>query len=238
MHKINFKELILFENEDYIIINKPSGISTLDDRNEENYNIKVLAKNYWEDAQVCHRLDKETSGALAIAKNQAAYRSLAIQFEKREVQKIYHAVVDGVYNFQEKTVKLPILPLKKGIVCIDREKGKEAETLFNTLKAYRQHTLVECAPYTGRMHQIRIHLSVIKAPISGDEQYGGKPVFLSKIKRKFNLKKGSEEQPLMKRVALHAHSIGFKLLNGEEKKVTAPYPKDLTVLIKQLEKNI
>ena len=237
MKQPNFKDLIIFENEDYIVINKPPHVATLDERQADNsLSILRMAKEYSEDAQVAHRLDKETSGILAIAKNPEAYRHLAMQFEHREVTKRYHAVAGGVHDLDGISVYLPILQLRDGIVKIDREKGKIAETIFNTLRAYRQHTLVECMPITGRMHQIRIHLTCVKAPIVADEMYGGQPIYLSTLKKRFNLKKDTEEQPLIKRVALHAHSLTFRLLNGEEIKVEAPYPKDFDVLVKQLEK--
>lgn len=238
MKPLDFKDLIIFENEDYIVINKPPYIASLDERQADNsQSILRMAKGYSEDAQLCHRLDKETSGVLAIAKNPEAYRHLSMQFEHRETVKRYHAVVNGVHNFQGESVYLPILALPKdGVVKIDRTKGKEAETLFFTLKAYRQYTIVECLPITGRMHQIRVHLMCLKAPIVSDPTYGGKPVYLSGLKRNFNLKKDTDEQPLMKRVALHAYSLTFQLLNGEEVKIEAPYPKDFEVLVKQLEK--
>jgi 23S rRNA pseudouridine955/2504/2580 synthase len=236
--KINFKDIILFENDDYIVVNKPHSVSTLDERNADNPNsILRLAKEYSDDAQVAHRLDKETSGAIAIAKNPEAYRHLAMQFEHREVKKRYHAVVEGVHNFEDISVYLPILPLKDGMVKIDRQLGKIAETIFNSLRVYKSHTLVECQPITGRMHQIRIHLTCLKAPIVSDELYGGSMLYLSTLKKKFNLKNDTEEQPLIKRVALHAFSLTFALLDGSPITIEAPYPKDLEVLVKQLEKN-
>lgn len=232
-----FKDLIIFENEDYIVVNKPPYVSSLDERTNAQ-NIKKMAKEYWEDAQICHRLDKETSGALAIAKNPEAYRHLAIQFEDRQVKKIYHAVVDGVQDFEDVNVYLPIYAQNNGIVKIDRVNGKLAETFFTTIKAYKKHTLVKCMPITGRMHQIRIHLACLKAPIVCDETYGGKPIYLSELKKKgFNLKQNTEEQPLIKRVALHAYSLTFTLLDGEPLEVIASYPKDFDVLVKQLEKH-
>jgi 23S rRNA pseudouridine955/2504/2580 synthase len=236
--KIKFEDLILFENDDYIVVNKPPYIATLDERNADNpFSLLRLARQYTEDAQVAHRLDKETSGALAIAKHPEAYRHLAMQFEHREVTKRYHAVVNGVHDFDSISVYLPILALPRdGVVRIDRQKGKEAETIFNTIKAYRQHTLVECIPISGRMHQIRIHLVCLKAPIVADETYGGKNAYLSQLKRNFNLKKDTDEQSMMKRVALHAHSLTFNLLDGERIRIEAPYPKDLEVFIKLLEK--
>lgn len=237
MPAIQFKDLMLFENEDYILINKPPHISSLDERTGEGTSILKLAREYFPDVQVGHRLDKETSGVLAIAKNPEAYRSLSIQFEKRQVIKIYHAVVGGIHIFDNQRVTLPILPLTNGAVKIDRQKGKEAETIFNTIRFFQKHTLVECKPITGRMHQIRIHLSTLKAPIVCDPQYGGDYVYLSSVKKKFNLKKDTEELPLIQRVALHAYSLTFSLMDEKTITVEAPYPKDFDVLVKQLDKN-
>jgi 23S rRNA pseudouridine955/2504/2580 synthase len=236
--RLNFKDLIIFENDDYILINKPPHIASLDERQADNsQSILRLAKEYADDAQLCHRLDKETSGVLAIAKNPAAYRHLSMQFEHRQVEKRYHAVVNGTHDLEMISVYLPIAIKRDGtMVAIDRQKGKEADTIFNTMKVYRNHTLVECMPITGRMHQIRIHLVCLKAPIVCDPTYGGEMIYLSDIKRKFNLKKETEEQPLIKRVALHAHSLTFRLLNQEIIKIEAPYPKDFEVLVKQLDK--
>ncbi len=235
--ELTFKELIVFENADYIVVNKPPYVATLDERAGDTTSILRMAKAYYADAQVCHRLDKETSGILAIAKNPEAYRSLSMQFEHRQVEKIYHAIVHGIHTLEWISVYLPLLPLPNGIVKIDKQLGKEAETIFNTLTLYKKHTLLECRPVTGRMHQIRVHLTALKAPIVCDEQYGGAPIFLSDIKRKFNLKKDTEELPLIRRVALHAYALHFRLLNEEEITIQAPYPKDMAALIRQLEKN-
>jgi 23S rRNA pseudouridine955/2504/2580 synthase len=87
------------------------------------------------------------------------------------------------------------------------------------------------------MHQIRIHLSYLKAPIVTDHAYGGSDFFLSSVKRRFNVRQGEEEQPLIKRIALHAFSIGFETVDGIKLSVEAPYPKDFKVLVTQLNKN-
>lgn len=234
--RFTFADNILFEDNDYVVISKPPFIATLEDR-VDSTNVLALARSYTQDAQVCHRLDKETSGVLAIAKNPEAYRHLSIQFEKRTVTKIYHAVVDGLHSFKDTLIDEPILKQPDGIVKISKREGKPAQTWFNSIKSYKMHTLVECRPVTGRMHQIRIHLAIQGAPITGDETYGGKPFLLSHIKRGFNLKKFSEEQPLMKRMALHAFSLEFENLEGKRLKIEAPYPKDIQALIKQLEAN-
>lgn len=231
-----FKDLILFEDDDLITVNKPPFLSTLDERSGEGQNMLRLAKDYHEDAQICHRLDKETSGVLLIAKHPAAYRHFSMQFEHREMEKVYHAVLDGIHDFKDLQVNLPIQNLGKGHVKIDRREGKKAETIFNTIRLFRHYTLAECRPLTGRMHQIRIHLATQRAVICNDEQYGGKPVFLSSLKRNYHLGKDEEEQSIIRRFALHAFSLTFKLLNSEKKTVTAPYSKDFATLLRILDK--
>ena len=236
MKKVNFKDLILFSSEDYLVVNKPAALSSLEDR-ADSENLLSMAKEFDPDAQVCHRLDKETSGALIIARSPEAYRHASLQFQNRQVTKVYHAVCEGVHAFKEVDLDGSIRKLGNGKVCIDHRQGKESLTHVSTIKAYRHYTLVECRPETGRMHQIRIHLSAAGAPIAGDEGYGGSPFYLSKIKRKYHLSKGEEERPLINRLALHAASITFQGLNDESIAVEAPYPKDFAVLLRQLEKN-
>ena len=229
-------DIILWENDDYLFINKPPFLSTLEDRVEPT-NVLQLVRTTFPDAQVCHRLDKDTSGVLAVAKNPEAYRHLSIQFEKRQTRKIYHAVADGIHHFDHQLVDAPVAKLQDGTVKIGRD-GKPAQTYFTSLEAFRAHTLLECMPVTGRMHQIRIHLSFLRAPITGDELYGGKLLYLSAVKRGFNLKKHTEEQPLMKRMALHAFSLAFEDQAGETLCVEAPYPKDMRALLRQLGQSV
>lgn len=225
----------LYEDNDFWLINKPPFISTLEDRTSD-INILSLARMKEPDAQVCHRLDKDTSGVLAIARNPEAYRHLSMQFEHRTVKKLYHAVVDGQHEFSESEVNAPLLKQNDGTVRIS-SKGKEATTSFNTLEVFLGHTLVACRPVTGRMHQIRVHLASLKAPITGDELYGGKPFFVSMIKRGFRMKKDEDEQPLMKRMALHAAVLEFQAMNGSVVAVSAAYPKDFSALVNQLRKS-
>ncbi len=231
-----FQDLILFENDNIIVVNKPPFLSSLDDREGGDINMLRLAKQYSDDAQVCHRLDRETSGALIIAKNPETYRLVSMQFERREVTKIYHAVINGTHVFEDLHVDLPILNLGNKNVAISRQEGKPAETIFNSLTYYKHYTLVECRPITGRMHQIRIHLASQGANIAGDEMYGGQPVFLSTIKRGYRIGKDQEELPVMKRFALHAKQVSFRI--DEETRMTfdAPYPKDFATLVKLLDK--
>ncbi len=231
-----FEKIILFENDNYMVVNKPPFLSSLEDR-QESSNLLQLARKYLPEAQLCHRLDKDTSGVMILARNPEAYRSMAIHFENRRVTKIYHAIVDGIHDFQEEKVEVPIAIVQGSSARIDYRHGKKSLTIFKSLKAFRNHTLIQCQPVTGRTHQIRVHLSYLHAPITGDLTYGGAPFYLSAIKRNYRLGKFEEERPLMKRLALHARSISFPLLDLTEKIVEAPYPKDFEILLRQLEKN-
>ncbi|HQS04851.1 MAG TPA: RNA pseudouridine synthase, partial [Daejeonella sp.] len=106
-----FEDLILFENNNLIIVNKPAFLSSLDDREGGEINLLRMAKQYSDDAQICHRLDRETSGVLIIAKNPESYRFVSMQFEHRKVNKVYHAVINGTHIFEDLHVDLPILNL-------------------------------------------------------------------------------------------------------------------------------
>lgn len=231
------QDLIIFEDAHVIVVNKPPFISSLDEREGGEINILRLAKQYHADAQICHRLDKETSGAMIIAKDPETYRFVSMQFEHREVKKVYHAIVDGTHVFNDLLIDLPILNAGKGNVMISRGEGKRADTYFQSIKYFKHYTLIEARPVTGRMHQIRIHLATQRASISGDDMYGGLPVFLSKIKRNYRISKNEVEQPIMKRFALHSREVTFKISETETKTFTAEYPKDFGVLLKLLEKN-
>lgn len=231
-----FEDLIIHEDQNLIVINKPPFVASLDTREGGEVNILRQAKGYHKDAQICHRLDKETSGILLIAKNPETYRAVSMAFEHREVEKVYHAVIDGRHVFENQLVDLPILNQGNKNVVIDRYQGKPSETIFNSIRYFNHFTLVECRPITGRMHQIRIHLATQHAAIVGDHLYKGKPVYLSQIKKRgYSRSKDQEEWPIMKRFALHAKHIKFKL-DDHTYDLGADYPKDFAILLKQLER--
>jgi 23S rRNA pseudouridine955/2504/2580 synthase len=231
------KDITLFENDDLVVVNKPPFISSLHEREGGDINMLNIARKVIPDAQICHRLDKETSGCLIIAKNPETYRFISMQFEHRQIKKVYHAVVNGTHVFNELEIDLPILNLGNKNVSINKLEGKPAKTIFNSITYFKHYTLIECQPVTGRMHQIRIHLATQRASIAGDEMYGGKPVFLSHLKRGYYLGKDQEELPIMKRFALHAKELTFKVNETEVVKIEAPYPKDFATLVKLLEKH-
>ena len=229
-----WKDIILYQDDFLIIINKPAGVSTLDDRTSD-LNILKLAREQNPEATTCHRLDKETSGVLVIANHPDTYKYFALKLEKREVKKVYHAVVSGCHSFNDFEATESLYS-SGGKTRVDRD-GKESLTLIQTLEVYKKHTLLKCFPFTGRTHQIRVHLSHHGAPIISDEMYGGEYAYLSMLKRNYNLKKFEEESPMIRRMALHASTITFLHPTTKETlEIEAPYPKDFEVLVKQLRK--
>jgi 23S rRNA pseudouridine955/2504/2580 synthase len=173
---------------------------------------------------------------LVFAKNQLAYRNLSLQFQNRTLNKVYHAIVEGRHEFREKIIDLPIHPGRRGHVRISHSLGKDSRTVVSTLKQFNTHSLLECVPITGRTHQIRVHLAAVGASIAGDIDYGGHELFLSNIKRRYNLRKDATEKPLMLRPALHARSVSFKSVSGQAMEFKAEYPKDYRATLRQLEK--
>lgn len=232
---IKLTDTIIYEDRDYLVINKWQGISTLSDRNDERCLLDI-AREHMDKLQVCHRLDKQTSGVLVFAKHPEAYRSLSLQFQNREVRKYYHAIAEGHHDFREKVIDLPIYQGRRGHVRISHSNGKDAKTIVDTVSEFQSHTLLQCNPVTGRTHQIRVHLAASGAPIAGDTEYGGQELYLSRIKRYYNQNRESTERPLMARPALHARKLGFNSLSGESIEVEAEYPKDFRATLRQLEK--
>lgn len=234
LKNLSFKDLIIRETENYTLVNKPPFIASLDDR-VDSKNLLSLAKEANQEYQICHRLDKETSGIVVFAKNPDAYRNFAMQLENREVKKVYHAIINGQHKFEDFEADEP-LHTTSTKSRVDFRAGRPSFTLITTLEVFKKHTLVKCFPVTGRMHQIRAHLAHHDAPINNDPAYGGQPVFLSELKRNYNHKKWEEETPMINRVALHSYQVAFKDLEGKVIEGNAEYPKDFSVLIKLLRK--
>jgi 23S rRNA-/tRNA-specific pseudouridylate synthase len=109
---ISIRDILLYEDEHLLIFNKPPFVSSLDERQGTAASILSIARQYCSTVQLCHRLDKETSGILVAAKDPETYREVSIEFEKRRVRKIYNAVVGGIHRFEELEVDLPIGPAK------------------------------------------------------------------------------------------------------------------------------
>lgn len=236
---MRLEELIVFEDDDMVAINKPAGLLTITDRAAHEQSLKQMLVDKYGQIFTVHRLDKETSGLVVFAKNEAMHRHLSMQFEHRETRKIYNGFVLGVPADKEGVVNEPISehPTKKGQMVVYR-KGKESITEYKVLDSFRFFSWMEFHILTGRTHQIRVHMKHIGHPIACDPLYGdGKPVFISMFKHRYKLSKSEEEErPLLNRLALHSSELSFKGLKGNVYELQAPVPKDLKALLNQLNK--
>lgn len=232
---------ILFEDDDCIAINKPAGVLSIPDRFDRTIpNILDLLQKRYEKIWIVHRIDKQTSGVMLVAKNAEAHQALNRQFEMHAIRKMYLALVNGVVSPPYGTIDLPIAehPSNPGTVYID-SKGKPSVTRYKVLETFRSYSLVEAAPESGRLHQIRIHFKAMGHPLAIDEIYGSqREIFLSSLKKHYKTKTGETEKPLMARLTLHAQSITFThpRLNTTQT-VNAPLPKDFSGLLNQLRKH-
>jgi RluA family pseudouridine synthase len=241
---------VVFEDEQLLALDKPAGLLTSPDRYDPNRPnlMKLLhagiaeAKPWARERGLtylsnAHRLDFETSGVILLAKNKEMLVKLADLFGAEKPAKKYLALVQGTPTEDEFEVdaKLAPHPTRLGMMRVDPKNGKKSLTKFTVLEKFSRWTLVRCEPLTGRTHQIRIHARHAGVPIVGDELYGGKPLWLSRLKPNYRLKPGREERPLMSRVALHAEQLELKHpATGEQVSITATWPKDLTVAVKYL----
>lgn len=232
---------ILWEDQDimviykppFVVVNRADSISgeTVQDWADRilritNYELRITNREddvFMKRSGVAHRLDKETSGCLLVAKNPAALKSLLRQFRDRETKKEYLALVHGHMTPSEGTIRLPLSRSR-----FDREKweikysGKIAETTWKVEKYFEETTLVRLFPKTGRTHQIRVHLAHLGFPIFSDEKY------LTKSK----IAADREKLPFH---FLHAEKIGFKDMMGKWQTVTAPLPPEESKLLLLME---
>jgi 23S rRNA pseudouridine955/2504/2580 synthase/23S rRNA pseudouridine1911/1915/1917 synthase len=232
-------ELIIFENDDLITLNKPSGLLSIPDREGKDISLKTLLQEKYGQIFTVHRLDKDTSGVIVFAKNEETHRHLSKQFEERQTEKIYVGLVTGSPADKKGSINKPIAEhsFKRGMMII-HPRGKESLTDYEVLEDFGIYSWVQFRIHTGRTHQIRVHMKDIGHTIACDELYGdGKPILLSSIKSKFKLsKKEEEERPLLSRLALHASTLKFTNTQGENFKAEALIAKDLRATLQQLEK--
>ncbi|MDQ3072770.1 MAG: RluA family pseudouridine synthase [Bacteroidota bacterium] len=232
------EDLILHEDEDLILLNKPPHLTSEKDNAPGAKSLQDIIRKLIPSARLCHRLDRETSGIIVAAKTNEAYRYMSILFQKRQIEKEYHAIGTGVHRFADLLIDLPLGKQGSAKAIIAYLEGKKAETLVNTLENFRHYTLIQALPTTGRFHQIRVHLAAKGCSLLGDNIYGGKPLLLSSIKRKYKLSKDAEEElPVISRAALHAYALKFNHPSGNEIIIKAPYPKDFEVALRLLRKH-
>lgn len=232
-------DLIIFEDEDLIALNKPSGLLSIPDRTGKEDSLKTLLQAYHDNIFTVHRLDKDTSGLIVFAKNEVAHRHLSLQFEERKTGKIYLGLVMGQPGNPKGTIDLPIAEnmVTRGTMIVNR-RGKPAVTDYEVLEKFGNYSWVRFQIHTGRTHQIRVHMKDLGHPIVCDEIYGdGKPLLLSSLKSKFKLSKNElEERPILSRLALHAYRLSFLKPNNEKIELQAELHKDLKATLQQLGK--
>ncbi|MDR1365261.1 MAG: RluA family pseudouridine synthase [Holosporales bacterium] len=199
-----FSDMIIYEDENIIMINKPAGLAA-QLGSKTQYAVDVMAKSYNMEARLVHRIDKDTSGIVALAKNIETSRYMLELFQFKRIRKKYIAIVDGHAPHAKWRISEPLLKRKDSVV-IDYDNGKEAITEFRVIKSpsASSMTALEAIPITGRTHQIRVHLASVNCPIVGDKKYGGSGY---------------------KRLCLHAYEISFTLRSGELIKQRAEIPE-------------
>ena len=239
MSQYKLNELIVRETDDFIALNKPSGLLSIPDREGKEISLKVMLIEKYGRIFTVHRIDRDTSGMILFAKNEVAHRHFTAQFENRNTRKIYHGLVLGSPMPPEGSIDAPVMehPGKNGTMVINR-KGKEALTDYFTEDEFGAYSWMRFQIHTGRTHQIRIHMKNLGYPIVCDVLYGdGKPLLLSSLKSKFKLSKTElEERPILNRLALHAFQLSLTAPDGLLLELEAEIPKDLRATLQQLDK--
>jgi 23S rRNA pseudouridine1911/1915/1917 synthase len=244
---------IVYEDDDLLVIDKPAGLLVIPDRwDASKPTVIKLARAYLNTQAaakgvlsaeppriwVVHRLDRDTSGVLILAKSDRVHAALSQQFERGTVLKTYLALVSGQGIRAEGVIRLPIgpHPQRPGLMVIQRRQGKSAITRYAAIERFRGYTLLEVRPQTGRSHQIRVHVQAIGHPLAIDPLYGSsEPLLLSALKPSYRPKAGAVEHPLMVRLTLHAQALQLiHPTRGEMCTWMAPLPKDFAAVLRNL----
>lgn len=236
---MKISEFIVFENDDFVALNKPSGLLSIPDREGKENSLKILLKEKYGNIFTVHRLDRDTSGLIVFAKNEATHKYLSLQFEGRLMKKIYIGLVIGSPAEKKGNINLRLAEnmVQRGVMIVNA-RGKESLTDYEVLEDFGIYSWMQFQIHTGRTHQIRVHVKEIGNPIVCDPIYGdGKPVLISSFKKKYNLSKNElEERPILDRLALHSFQLVFKDSKGKLIELEAPLHKDLRATVQQLRK--
>ena len=241
---------VLFEDEHLLALDKPVGLPVSADRDDLiRPNLMKLLHSAIADGKPwarerglnylmnAHGLDFETSGVILLAKDKPTLVALTDLFGSEKPLQKYVALVRGAprENNFEADARLAPHPVRPGFMHVDLANGKKSKTRFEVLEQFSGYALLKCEPLTSHTHQIRVHLCHARMPIVGDKLYGGKPLWLSRLKPDYRLKPGHEERPLLSRVALHSEELNIPHpVTGATVTITAPWPKDLKVAVKYL----
>ena len=236
---------IVYQDDDFVALNKPAGMVTHPAKGHTRGTLvnALLHHCEWrpEDPNdvrpgVVHRLDKNTTGIMLFAKHELSQSRIQQQFERREVQKTYVAIVHGDPQFDEDIISQPLAQHRvvRQKRTVDRVEGKEAVTLYRVQERFGDYALVQAEPKTGRTHQIRVHLSHIRHPIVCDTTYGALHPMLYRSQL-LGQEPAPDEQPLVERTALHALSIELNHPStGKRMTFEAPLPPDMQALLDAL----
>jgi 23S rRNA pseudouridine955/2504/2580 synthase len=221
------EERIIYEDKRLLVVDKPSGVAVHGGSGISHGVIELLrhARPELKDLSLVHRLDRETSGCLVLAKRRSALRELHAKFREGQVEKNYLALVVGDWQHGEQLIDAPLLVehRKSGERhVIVSNSGKPAQTLVRLSRTFGKYSLMQCSPLTGRTHQIRVHLQFTGHPLVGDERYGDDEA--NRKAKKLGLK----------RLFLHAQSIAFADDSGNDLHFTAPLADDLEAFLKKL----
>ena len=232
---------ILYEDDQYVVVNKPSGLLSIPDRhNAAIPSVAGILRNLYPTIFIIHRLDKDTSGILCFAKDEETHRYTSQLFEHRAVKKNYIGIVHGSMEVESGTIEDAIMehPFINGKMIIHQKQGKPSITKFEVLESFGLYSFVKFDILTGRTHQIRVHMQNYGHPIVGDIVYGkSDPVFISHFKKRFKLSKDvEEEKPILDRLALHAFRLSFETANHKTLDIEAPLPRDMNAMLKQCRK--
>ncbi len=219
---------IIYEDDDLLVLDKPAGLTVHPAPGHSSHTLANAILSHlsslpdagdWRRPGIVHRLDKDTSGVMLVAKNSAAQLSLANQFKARSVAKAYLVLVKGQLTPEDGVIEAPIgrdRRHRQRMAVVTEDKGREARTRYHVINYIGNYTLLEVRPETGRTHQIRVHLAAIGFPVVGDKVYGVKSAYLS---RQF----------------LHACRLGFHLPStGEYVEFTSELPPDLAQALKDI----
>lgn len=241
---------VLFEDEHLLALDKPAGLLTSSEPSDpdrpsllELLHAGIAAGKPWATQRNllylrnAQRLDAPASGIILFAKSKPALTVLLDIFNTEGFSREYLVLVHGAPPNESGEVNSKLAPdrLRPGLTRVDPKRGKRSLTRFTLVERFARHSLLRCAPYPDRSHQVRVHLRTLGVPVVGDEAYRGHPLLLSRLKPDYHLKPGQVENPLLRRAALHCETLAFPHpVSREPLRISAPLPRDMAVGLKYL----